>query len=245
MCHWGEAMREKKVIKLKREPGSRIRRWLAILIVASGFALLIYFFGIPFLISGGGLEDTHPIPGDAAHFDPVASYEQVSTYAGVGVELVSIRAQFVRSDGTMELNATYSPAPSVEYNFMRELSAPPPNAPPIGAGGANTKPWYEPIEIRLFQPGQWRKVTSAGRSYTYMNQGMQREISSAVNGLSLPIVKPPACSFSDLWAVALTKDAPPEAVATIDYNALGYQFSISGLSINLRFGADCKLRGGI
>jgi len=37
--------------------------------------------------------------------------------------------------------------------------------------------------------------------------------------------------------VALTKDAPAEAVAVI-----GYDFSISGLSVYLKFDADCKLK---
>jgi hypothetical protein len=164
-------------------------------------------------------------------------------YAGTGAELVSVNAYFVRSDGTVELNASYTPAPYVTYDFVRKLEKAPANAPPVGAGGANTDPWYEPIEIHLYQPGQWRKVSGSSVSYTYVNKGMQRSVDDAENGLRHPVVPPPTCPFSQLWSVAVTKDAPAEAVAIIQYNSDGYDFSISGLSVHLEFGMDCKLKG--
>jgi hypothetical protein len=140
------------------------------------------------------------------------------------------------------LNASYTPAPYVTYDFVRKLDKAPANAPPIGAGGANTAPWYEPIEIHLYQPGQWRKVSSSSGSYTYVNKGMERSVDDAENGLSHPIVPPPTCPFAQLWSVAMTKDAPAEAVAIIQYDAEGYSFSISGLSVYLEFDMDCKLK---
>ena len=235
-------MQEKKVINVKKEKGSRQRFWLVLLFAVIGIVLCLIYVLIPLFGSGGGMADTRPVPGDAARFDPVGGYSGVLEFAGSGAQLLSISAYYVRSDGTMELTASYSPAPYVTYNFAREMAEPPPNAPPIGAGGANTDPWYEPIEIRLYQPGQWRRVTSSNVSYTYANQGMDRDVDSAVNGLPSPAIEPPACAFADLWAVALTKDAPAEAVAIIGYDANGYEFSISGLSINLEFGMDCKLK---
>ncbi|MCA0452389.1 MAG: hypothetical protein LCI00_00215 [Chloroflexi bacterium] len=235
-------MQEKKVIKAKKENGSRQRLWLVVLFIGITIALCMIYVVIPFLGSGGGMADTRPVPGDAARFDPVAGYAGVLDHAGTGAQLVGIDAYYVRSDGTMDLTATYSPAPHAEYNFMRELSEPPPNAPPIGAGGANTDPWYEPVEIELSKPGQWWSVSSSSGDYSYVNQGMMRDVNSAVNGLSSPVIEPPACSFADLWAIALTKDAPAEAVAIIEYDVEGYDFSISGLSINLEFGMDCKLK---
>ena len=220
---------------------ARLRRWLVVPVVSIAIFLCVVYVIIPFFETGGGNADTRPIPGDAAHFDPVASYASVLDYAGVGAELVSVKAYYVRSDGALELNATYSPPPYVDYNFVRKLDKAPPNAPPIGAGGANAAPWYEPIEIYLYQPGQWRKV-SGSVSYTYVNKGMQRSVDDPENGLRNPIVPPPNCPFAKLWSVALTKDAPAEAVAIINYDAEGYDFSISGLSVYLKFDMDCKLK---
>ncbi len=220
---------------------SRLRRWLFLPILTVVIALCVIYVVIPFFENGGGNADTRPVPGDAAHFDPVASYPSVLDYAGAGAQLVSINAYYVRSDGTVELNASYTPAPYVTYDFVRKLDKAPPNAPPIGAGGANTDPWYEPIEIHLYQPGQWRQVKSSSVSYTYVNKGMERSVDDAENGLSHPVVPPPNCPFATLWSLALTKDAPAEAVAIIQYDADGYNFSISGLSIYLKFGMDCKL----
>lgn len=221
---------------------SRLRRWLIVAVVSIAIFACIAFGIIPFIETGGGNADTRPIPGDAAHYDPVASYQSVLDYAGAGAELVSVSAYYVRSDGTMELNATYSPPPYVDYDFVRKLDKAPPNAPPIGAGGANTAPWYEPIEIHLYQPGQWRKVSGGSVSYTYVNKGMQRSVDDPINDLNHPVVPPPACPYAKLWSVALTKDAPTEAVAIINYDADGYDFSISGLSVYLKFDMDCKLK---
>lgn len=221
---------------------SRLRRWLFLPLLTVAAALCVIYGVIPFFETGGGNADTRPIPGDAARFDPVASYPSVLDYAGTGAELVSINAYYVRSDGTVELNATYSPAPYVTYDFVRQLDRAPANAPPIGAGGANTALWYEPVEIHLYQPGQWRKVSSSSVSYTYVNKGMERSVDNPENGLRSPVVPAPACPFAQLWSVALTKDAPAEAVAIIQYNAEGYSFSISGLSVYLTFGMDCKLK---
>jgi len=220
----------------------RFRVFLILPILTTAAILCVVFGIIPFFETGGGNADTRPVPGDAAHFDPVASYSGVLDYAGAGAELVSISAYYVRSDGTVELNASYTPAPYIIYEFVRKMDKAPANAPPIGAGGANTAPWYEPIEIHLYQPGQWRQVKSSSVSYTYVNKGMERSVDDPENGLNHPIVPPPACPFAKLWAVALTKDAPAEAVAIIQYDADGYDFSISGLSVYLKFDMDCKLK---
>ncbi len=235
-------MRINKVIKLNEAYQYPRRRILTMLVIAVVGVFALYYIIIPFFATGGGNADTRPVPGDAALFDPVASYASVLEYAGTGAELVSMEAFYVRSDGTLELTASYSPPPSVDYNFVRKLDKAPANAPPVGAGGSNTDPWYEPIEIRLFQPGQWRHVSSGGTSYTYVNQGMERDKDDPENGLSDPIVPAPVCSLAELWTAALAKDAPADAVAIIKYDADGYTFRISGLSVNLEFGMDCKQR---
>ncbi|MBA3874908.1 MAG: hypothetical protein H0X30_37755 [Anaerolineae bacterium] len=235
-------MRTKPVLAEGEKRPSSLRRTMIVVAIVIVIIVSIVLVVIPFFESGGGSADTRPVPGDAAHFDPVASYPSVLDYAGTGAQLVSLNAYYVRSDGTVELNATYSPAPYVDYDFVRQLDKAPPNAPPIGAGGANTDPWYEPIEIHLYQPGQFRHVESAGNSYTYVNKGMERSVDDPQNGLRDPVLPPPACPFAKLWSVAVTKDAPADAVAIITYDENGYDFSISGLSVYLKFDMDCKLK---
>ncbi len=235
-------MEVKQVLKVNHKQPSRLRLGLFLSVLTIAAILCVIYVVIPFFETGGGNADTRSIPGDASHFDPVASFPSVLDYAGAGSELVSLSAYYVRSDGTMELTATYSPAPYVTYDFVRELDKAPDNALPIGAGGANTAPWYQPIEIHVYKPGQWRQVESSSSSYTYVNKGMERSVNDARNGLSSPIVVAPACPFAKLWEIALKHDAPAEAVAIITYDADGYTFSISGLSIYLTFDANCQLK---
>jgi hypothetical protein len=212
--------------------------WLVVIIIIGYFAGK--YLVIPFFITGGGNADTRPVPGDPRNFDPVAALPGVTDYAGKNSHLVSIRAYYVRSDGTLDLNASnYNPY--VEYKFYRELDAPPPDAPPVGAGGTVNGKWYEPVDITAYQPGQWRSV-SGTVSYTYQNQGMERETSSPTANLYDTFASTPECSFKDLWDVALKHDAPKDAVAIIEYDANGYSFDISGASVNLDFDLACKLK---
>jgi hypothetical protein len=218
----------------------RLRLMITLLPFLIGGVLCYRFLLWPLMISGFGQADTRPVPGDASRFNPLAALPDIRAYAGEGAQLISIEADYVRSDGTMELTAEYSPSPRVEYQFVREMPRPA-DAPPIGAGGANTGPWYEPITIKAYKPGQWWNVTRGNSEYSYMNQGLERETSSPRNDMTDQIVADPSCSFGDFWQVALKKDAPKDAVATINYDQYGYSFSISGLSVDLRFDMTCRL----
>jgi hypothetical protein len=208
---------------------------------------------------------TRPVEGDPAKFDPLAGYAAALAFAGEGAVLVSMEASQVRPDGTTDLTATYTSAPYVEYEFVIPIPRPA-NAPPVGAGGTEAGQWYQPIIIRAFQPGQQRRVTTTGggigRSYTYTNQGMSRELKDPTTKIDLiralgpsgegpaeataaadqPSASGPACSFVDFWQAALERDAPPDAVAKITYDADGYEFRISGARVNLDFGFDCTLQ---
>ncbi|HEX2620194.1 MAG TPA: hypothetical protein VHL11_08610 [Phototrophicaceae bacterium] len=193
-------------------------------------------------IAGG--PEMRPVSGDASRFDPIAALPDVQDFAGTDAKLASIRANYVRSDGTMDLTATYVPGPSTEYVFLREVP-PPANAPPVGAAGSNGGPWYEPIEINAFKPGaqrtQSRSANGVRTRITYINRGLTRSVEAPTTSVfDLPTTNP-TCSFADLWKIALTKDAPSDAVAVIDYSADGYDFSISSV-ITLYFDQDCKLR---
>lgn len=235
-----------RIIIEEDQKKKRGRWWLYLRLILLGIAGVLCYrlVAMPIFISGFGMADTRPVPGDASRFDPIASLPEIKAYAGENVQLISIDAYYVRSDGTMELTADYSPSPNVEYKFVREVPRPA-DAPPVGAGGANTGPWYEPITIEASKPGQWFTVSRTGggsrTTYSYMNQGMEREVDSPDDGLSDQIVADPACSFAGLWQQAIKHDAPRDAVATIEYDVSGYNFNISGLSIYLTFDTNCQL----
>jgi hypothetical protein len=236
----GEQIRvdKKKPAQRKKVNGrQKAARYLRLGVVLILGFLAVKFLIIPFFETGGGMADTREVPGDATRFDPIANFATIKAYAGSGAQLTGMDAYYVRSDGTLDLTADYYPR--VDLDFVIPTTAPA-NAPPIGAGGSADGEWYIPVEVDIFQPGQWRKVSSSGRSYTYMNRGMQRDVEEPTSS-ERTILPDPACSFADLWAVALTKDAPSGAVAMIDYDASGYRFYISDVSISLQFDMDCQL----
>ncbi|MCB9456078.1 MAG: hypothetical protein H6671_08835 [Anaerolineaceae bacterium] len=221
----------------------RLGCYLKLLVGIVALVLLFHYVIRPVFESGFGMADTRPVPGEAAHFEPFVALPGIFEYAGAGAELVSIDLRYVRSDGTMDLTAE-SYRPRAEYTFVRP-AAPPADAPPIGAGGSVSGQWYERVTIEAYQPGQWRHVTtiSGGVSteYSYMNQGMERDIDSPISSKP-PVIARPECSLAEMWEAAKKQDAPQDAVATITYNAQGYDFRISALSISLQFGTDCRLR---
>lgn len=214
---------------------------LALLVVVGALAFR-YVIG-PLFESGFGMADTRPVPGDAAHFDPLAALPEVAAYAGEDVQLISMDVYYIRSDGTLDLTAT-SYHPRVEYEFVQTVP-PPADAPPVGAGGSANGIWYAPITIQAYEPGQWRSVSRIGggvsTEYTYMNKGMEREVNDPTSNRQ-SIVPFPQCSFANMWQEALKLDAPENAVAIISYDYTGYDFRISDAGIFLRFSQDCTRR---
>lgn len=196
--------------------------------------------------TAGVLPESRPIPPEttAAAFDPVIVLAGLRSWAGDNALLGEIFASQVRQDGTLDLTATYTPAPYVEYTFYRQVERPA-DAPPVGAGGSNTGPWYEPIEIRAYRPGQTSTITSTGGGVSvraqFMNQGfaLERDDPEANAFNSDESLLDPRCPFSDLWAQAIARGAPADAVASIRYTADGYEFNITGV-FNLDFDRECK-----
>ncbi|MCC6629374.1 MAG: hypothetical protein IT340_18475 [Chloroflexi bacterium] len=188
-----------------------------------------------------GIEQ-RPIPGDPHRFDPAAGLATAREFAGDGAELVAIRLGGVRSDGTLDLQASYRPTPDAEYRFARRLAQPPPNAPPVGAGGSASGVWYEPVVVRFSEPGQRRRVSATGGSaIDYITTGLDRR-TEAPTATATALAPPPVCTAAALWQQARTRGAPADAVARIEYNRDGYTFIISGTPVNLRFGHDCQPR---
>ena len=187
--------------------------------------------------------ESRPVTGDPAHFDPLAGLVDAQDFAGADAKLATIKATYVRADGTMDLTATYSPSPRTEYTFLREVPRPT-DAPPLGVGGSSKGPWYEPISIEAYTPGQTSHVTSYGgginAEYNYTNQGFLKEVVDPTTNPSDDVVPEPTCKFVDMWKIAIKQGAPEEAVAIIEYNSDGYSFSITG-TISLDFDMKCKL----
>jgi hypothetical protein len=193
------------------------------------------------LLAMHGIETKELEGVDPTRYEPFANYERVRQFAGEGAELVEIRLFGARNDGTLDLKATYSPAPNAEYKFVRRLAQPPPNAPPVGAGGAVTGAWWEPVSVRVYEPGQRRRITSGNSRIDYVNRGMERRPEQATS--TAPTTLPaPTCSLLALWQQATIRGAPPDAVARIDYTKDGYSFAIQGTPVNFRLGPDCQPR---
>lgn len=213
---------------------------MGIVVIGLFLSCFLMIFGCN-ILSGIFIEQTWLVPGNASSFDPVASYEAVHNHAGSDTQLVSIEAYYVKADGTVDLYASYRPR--VNYEFVREMANPPADAPPVGAGGRVNGKWYEPIEVQLYEPFSGWTVKSGNNSYTYMNLGMDREADNS------PIMRDgefttlaPACSFKQLWSTALERGADQNAVAIINYDREGYDFSISDLRVYLEFDLNCRLK---
>ncbi len=221
----------------KRRRRRQFYLWIGLLV---GVVVLIWHFGLqPLFESGMGMADTRPVPGDPAHFDPLAALPAVRAYAGEDVQFISMEARFVRSDGTLDLTAE-SYRPEVTYTFVREVS-PPADAPPLGAGGSASAIWYQTITITAYRPGQWRNVVTGSTEYNYMNQGMERDTRDPDNDPPGAIIAEPTCGLQTLWAVALEREAPAGAVAVIRYISDSYTFTIQDTNVNLRFDDSCQM----
>ncbi len=129
-------------------------------------AILAVFFpntlsGAVARLAGIPLPQTMPITGQASAWNPIAAYASVEGFAAAKAQLISFSATNVRSDGTLDLNANYSPAPQVEFRFVHEIPRPT-NAPPVGAGSTGRGPWYEPVTITVYHPGERRSFYYSG-----------------------------------------------------------------------------------
>jgi hypothetical protein len=176
--------------------------------------------------------ETYPLTGDVRHFDPFKGLPQIRAKAGAGALLTEIDATYVRSDGTMDLMADYTPAPNVEYTFMVP-SKPPENLPPVGVAGRTAgDQWFQRVTVKCGQIGQVKKVTrssgSGTSSFTYSNEGMEIEHGTPQSSQSQSDIGDPKVSLADLWSMAAAKGAAKDAVAIIRYRDRGYEFTISG-----------------
>lgn len=170
-------------------------------------------------------------PGDRARYEPFGSLGAVQDFAGPGAELLSVNARFVRSDGTMDLDAEHGPY--VLYIFLR----PRPGDPdlPVGAGGGSG---YEKVQIRVSAPGYMSRK-STGSTNVKINSSHKGMVilgtSGAKKKIRKKVVPPPRCTLGALWLSAVEAGAPKDAVAVIGYGKRGYSFRIEGTDVEQSF----------
>lgn len=211
-------------------------------VLSLGGFIWLMTFGLANL--GSNWEESFDLQGDPTHFDPIATVNEMRSHFDPNAKLSSIDISYVKSDGTLDLKAT-SYRPTARYDFYRELSEPPKDAPPVGAGGTKEGKWYEPVDVEVFEPGQWRHVKRIGggvsTEYSYIHKGIDVDRGTPTTSPS-DFVEDPKCPLADLWKTAIEKGAPADAVASVDYDDSGYDFRISDAGISLEFDFDCKLK---
>jgi hypothetical protein len=190
--------------------------------------------------------ETFPVPGDSSQFDPFKVVPELRPKIGKDCRVYSIEADFVRSDGTMDLNATYEPGPHAKYKFYRQVDSGGQKEPPIGAGRRPDDVWVEKAEVEVYKPGSTRSITRLGgrtnSSVHYENLGMDISRNGPYLNRLDKDLGDPRISCADLWKVALTKGAPKDAVATITYNMNGYHFVVEGTPADLYFDFEGHLK---
>ena len=211
------------------------------LLIPVGLMLIIIFA----LIIGGQIlqDEVWLVPGDPDNFDPIAEYSSVLNYAGEDAQFVGLEAYFVQRDGTLDLNASYEPAPNVVYHFYRRTRET--DDAPTGVSASSDSIWHRQVHITISQPFQWVFATqgAAGDGVGFdVNLGMDRDRTIEIFEVPQSVIPAPSCSFRDFWTLAIeSANADSESVATIIYDASGYHFIIQGTAINLLFNTDCEL----
>lgn len=187
-------------------------------------------------------EETYPVSGNPRAFDPFAALPEIRAKVGEKAALMEIEANYVKSDGTLDLKASYKPAPNATYTFILPLDETPKDAPPIGAGRGPNDVWTQRVTVRVYEPGQRRHVRriSGGSSaeYSYHNEGMDIDRGTAAMGNLDRALSEPRLNAKEMWKVALERGADKDAVANIEYEYGGYTFRISALNISLHWDKD-------
>lgn len=240
--------------KQKTNPAGKVGKKVGCGICGCIVGFLGLIFGIIYLTTFTNYcarmmgEETYPISGNPKAFDPIAAIPEIRAKVGARAVLVDIDASSVRADGTMNLDAKYSPAPRTNYRFQVPLDKAPEDqeAPPIGAGRGPDDVWVQDVTVQVYQPGQMRsvsRISGGSRStYTYTNEGMDIDRSSPRMGKVPDGIADITVSTQKMWEIALKLGAPKDAVASINIKDGDSTFRITGMKIDLRWDENGKLR---
>ncbi len=226
-------------IQLQRKMPGCLRIGCILLPILLGIVL---FCGGCLFVTTWFMAEARPLPGgDYAHFDPVAYFGEIAAYAGENPVFTGMTVYYVKADGTLDMYVDYRPHATYGfYNVIEDSTN-----RPVGADGSEEGVLYQPVDIEIEPPWQLynRSISSGGSrtTYTYLTLGMDRNIHDPRPDVPDDAIPAPVCDFADLWAEAIERGAPEDAVAVIRYDENGYSFMIQGTSITLNFTADCKL----
>ena len=177
-----------------------------------------------------------PPPGDMAQYAPYEVLPEVAAFACPDAELTEIMVRFVRLDGTMDLNAKYQPYAA--YSFLCP-AVPDPDLP-VGAGGGGT---LRTSIVRVGAPGFFEQTKTGGAGpntkIRVKHRGMvEMDTKTADAEDREEVVPPPTCSPKELWEKV--EGLPVNAVAVINYDDHGYNFSVEDTEIRQNFDFNCK-----
>lgn len=201
-------------------------------------------------------ENTVPVPGRSDAFDPVGSLPAVASFAGEEMLLIELYAQYVRPDGTLNLQAEYGP--NVRYEFFgpgKPASiTPEPRKPdtPLGVrqkdGPKEQAPYWAYVSVYIENP-HWEEYTLNGEDVTEWYAGMRKAQGSSLQDITeieklkgvyrgLPAVLP----LDSVWKRAIEAGAPMDnVVATIQFKDGTYHFIIDGTTFEYYFDRDGAL----
>lgn len=196
---------------------------LGILVLIGGSIIVCGF--VPVFLGGIFFDQSWFVPGSASSFDPIARYGDIVSFAGSDLQLTRLQADYVLSNGTIDLYANYNP--SVDYYFAREID-PPGGRKPIGVGSTPEGQYFETVYVTVEED-----------EFPFT---MDRSNFTSTTPEEKTFAPAPTCSFATLWEVALERGAPQSAVAKISYDDDGYDFTIDGTTTRLEFDMNCEVK---
>lgn len=169
---------------------------------------------------------------DERRFDPVQGYSDARRLVGDQEDFMSMRARFVRPDGTMDLAAEYEP--TVRYRWR---GAPSEDQRPVGAGGGGKR--VEVVDVTVNDFGLHQTGQAGPETFYRFDLGFRRVERTLPHLGEQTVTDPPRCALSELWRHALDDGAPQDAVAVVDYDASGYTFVVEDTDVRMEFDAAC------
>lgn len=195
-----------------------------ILIIIIGIICLISIIPLIALIN----PNNKRIKGNPSLFDPIGQYETIKQFAGGDdFKLGSIRAIYVKRDGTLDLYAKYKP--NVTYKFYKQMKIKKNKDIPFGAENNNIR--YKAVTVNITKPYHLETWSHRpGHTKAIFHLGMFKE--SYYISRHPKTYKRPNCSFKKIWdyVIEIEKDIPQNTVAIIDYKDGRFIFKIKNRS---------------
>ncbi len=204
--------------------------------------LIIFFILLAGLITGIIPAYISPnnkhIKGNHGSFDPIAEYDNIKNFAGDdNLKLMNIDIEYVKRDGTIDLNAKYKP--TATYTFFEKINNKKDKDMPFGT--ENIK--FKLVTVKISKPyhiESWR-IIDGGRNFRF-HLGMFKKTAIIDTSFQYKAIEKPGCSLKKLWDNLKIKDIPENSVAVISYTDYGFNFSIKNTHYNYHFDKNGNLK---